>query len=145
MFCHTLLAERLRLESNMQSMCPRFILFCMMMTLLGVSLLGPNITELGTVNHLLVHAFRLENINDEIRTTEDVREFIDNFAETAASFYPVNFQYVPDPELMRITQGIRQYQEGPSSNPPPPPPTSPNACSTLGWRHGGDWYGRGSY
>lgn len=111
MFCKTLLAERLDLEQKMQAMCPRFILFLSISALLGTSLLG-SVSELGTINHALVHAFQLEDYEGELRSTEDVREFMEGFAETAASFYPVNFRYVPDPELMRITQGIKQYQAG---------------------------------
>ena len=99
MFCKTLLAERLDLERKMQAMCPRFILFLSISALLAMSLLGPNISELGNINHALTHAFQLEDVEGDMRSTKDVREFMESFAEVAASSYPVNFKYVPDPGI----------------------------------------------
>ena len=90
MFCRTLLVERVDLEKNMMNMCPRFIIFLAISTLLSMSLLGPNITERGAINKLLVHSFKLEELGSEMRSTEDVRDFMHEFANTASSFYPVN-------------------------------------------------------
>ena len=112
MFCKTLLIERIDLEKDMMKMCPRFAIFLAITTLLSMSLLGADITERGAINKLLMHSFNLDDLADGMRSTEDVRDFMHSFANTASTFYPVNSKYVPDPEHIKITTGLKQYQEG---------------------------------
>jgi hypothetical protein len=107
-----LLIERLRLEKAMSSICPRFLLFmCVSLTLCCMAIVGKLPNERKAVHGLLVSSLGLDALTD-VTTLEGVREFMASFAEASSSFYPVNEEYVPDPERLKITTGMREYQDG---------------------------------
>jgi hypothetical protein len=73
-FNRRLLVERLELEANMTTMCPRFLLVVCTSALLAVSLeISNRIADRGNINKLLTHEFDLEDVESRVVSTAQVR------------------------------------------------------------------------
>ena len=104
------LVERLDLEFRMQIIFPRLFVFFFIAASLSASLLASGIEGESKINALLSDAFQLQDLPDVAQGRNGVIDFMRNFADTSADFYPVNREYVPDPEKIKITTGMRTYQ-----------------------------------
>ena len=106
-----LLIERLKLERQISTMCPRFVIGMLISFLLSLTLMNANISARGQINQLLADSFALHDIEQSaIRTPEDVRHFMQQFAETTADFSPVSSKHVPNPDFVTIVGELKQYQ-----------------------------------
>jgi hypothetical protein len=104
-----LLVERLKLERDMLSMCPRFFLFVCVSLLLCMTFAGNDPQQRGTINGLLVSSLGLDDVTNTRMTMESALDFMRHFAEASSSWIPVNEQYVAQPENLKITTGMKRY------------------------------------
>ena len=102
-----LLIERMELEDAMSRACPRLLILVMVTFLLSMSMFTVDVYGRSTINTLMVHTFELEKLG-EVSTPEDVFSFINTFAEASSAFYPVNTAFIPDPERVKITTGLKK-------------------------------------
>ena len=77
-----LLVERLKLEESMRLMCPRFLSFITMCTLLSLSLVGLSIEKQGRINGLLSSSYKLGQLRTGVNTMESIRTYMKDFADT---------------------------------------------------------------
>ena len=103
-----LLIERLELEDAMGRACPRLLIMVMVTLLLSMSMFTVDVYGRSTINTLMVHNFELDKLG-EVSTPDDVLSFITTFAEASSTFYPVNTAFIPDPERVKITTGLKKF------------------------------------
>ena len=107
-FSRSLLIERLNLENSLSLMCPRFLIFIMISLFLSMGLIGFGVEQQFGIDTLLVRQYDLESLR-AIRSLGSMREYMEHFARTASSFYPVNAEYVPDPDRKLISVGLNTF------------------------------------